>query len=55
MKRLLTILLLILGYAPTKPPTATFYIGMTEEQFIKDNNLKLKNKHITVASQSTKI
>ena len=43
MIRRLIILLLIVGCAPTKPPTATFYIGMTEEEFIELN----KNKPIT--------
>jgi len=43
MIRRLIILLLIVGCAPTKPPEATFYIGMTEEEFIELN----KNKPIT--------
>ena len=34
MKKLLLIILLIVGCAH-KPPTATFYIGMTEEEFMK--------------------
>ena len=46
MIRRLIILLLIVGCAPTKPPTASFYIGMTKEEFLiknphfldKDNN-----------------
>ena len=37
MIRRLTILLLIVGCAPTKPPAATFYIGMTEEEFVEVN------------------
>ena len=37
MKKLLLIALLIVGCAPTKPPTAQFYIGMTDKEF-KDNN-----------------
>ena len=36
MIRRLTILLLIVGCAH-KPPSAQFYIGMTEEEFIKEN------------------
>jgi len=36
MKRLI-ILLLIVGCAPTKPPLATFYIGMTTEEFLINN------------------
>ena len=36
MKKLLLIVLLIVGCAH-KPPTATFYIGMTEEEFIVKN------------------
>ena len=43
MKKLLLIALLIVGCAPTKPPTATFYLGMTEEEFLELN----KNKPIT--------
>ena len=43
MKKLLIILLLIVGCAPTKPPIATFYIGMTEKEFLELN----KNKPIT--------
>ena len=39
MKKLLLIALLIVGCAH-KPPTATFYIGMNEEEF------KNKNPHI---------
>ena len=47
MIRRLIILLLIVGCAPTKPPEATFYIGMTKEEFLiknphfldKDNNI----------------
>ena len=46
MKRLI-ILLLIAGCAPTKPPIkppiATFYIGMTEEQFNEQNKDKISN------------
>ena len=37
MKKLLLIALLIVGCAPTKPPTAQFYIGMTDKEF-KDKN-----------------
>ena len=42
MIRRLTILLLIVGCAH-KPPTASFYIGMTEEEFV-DNNPHLMGK-----------
>ena len=37
MIRRLIILLLIVGCAPTKPPAATFYIGMSKDEFIKQN------------------
>ena len=37
MIRRLTILLLIVGCAPTKPPAAQFYIGMTEKEYKKIN------------------
>ena len=40
MTRRLIILLLIVGCAH-KPPSATFYIGMTEEEFIIDNKITL--------------
>ena len=38
MIRRLIILLLIVGCVPTKP-TAQFYIGMTEEEFVNTNDL----------------
>jgi len=41
MKRLI-LLLLIVGCAH-KPPLATFYIGMTEEEFLNTNNLNLSS------------
>jgi len=43
MKKLLIILLFIVGCAPTKPPLATFYIGMTEEEFNEQNKDKISN------------
>ena len=43
MKKLLIILLLIVGCAPTKPPLATFYIGMTEEEFLELNNINFNS------------
>ena len=43
MKKLLLILLLIVGCAPTKPPIATFYIGMTEDEFYEQNKDKIAN------------
>ena len=44
MKKLILLsVILIVGCAPTKPPTATFYIGMTEKEFLELN----KNKPIT--------
>ena len=48
MKKLILLsILFIVGCAPTKPPEATFYIGMTKEEFLiknshfldKDNNI----------------
>ena len=41
MKKLLIILLLIIGCTSTKPPSAQFYLGMTEEEFIIDNEITL--------------
>ena len=43
MIRRLIILLLIVGCAPTKPPIATFYIGMTEKEFNEQNKDKITN------------
>ena len=43
MKKLILLTLLIVGCAPTKPPLATFYVGMTEKEFLELN----KNKPIT--------
>ena len=47
MKKLILLsILLIVGCAHktiTKPPLATFYIGMTEEAFIKQNKDKISN------------
>ena len=40
MKKLLIILLLIVGCAH-KPPQSTFYIGMTQEEFIEQNSLEV--------------
>ena len=37
MKKLLLIALLIVGCAPTRPPAAQFYIGMTEKEYKKIN------------------
>ena len=52
MIRRLIILLLIVGCAPTKPSTANFYIGMTEEEF-KEKNPDLRPMHedINISSQ----
>ena len=36
-KLILLFVVLIVGCAPTKPPIATFYIGMTTEEFEKIN------------------
>ena len=43
MIRRLIILLLIVGCAPTKPPMATFYIGMSEAEFNEHNKDKFSN------------
>ena len=53
MIRRLIILLLIVGCAPTKPPTATFYIGMTEEEFIQGNNINLDKTILFVSKSSS--
>ena len=42
MKKLIFIALLIVGCAH-KPPLATFYIGMTEEEFLKLNNINFNS------------
>ena len=54
MKKLILIALLIVGCAPTKPPTATFYIGMTEKEFIQGNNIASKSNIISKSSKSDK-
>ena len=54
MIRRLIILLLIVGCAPTKPPTATFYIGMTEKEFIQGNNIASQSNIISKSSKSDK-
>ena len=41
--KLLLFILLIVGCAPTKPPIATFYIGMTEDEFYEQNKDKIAN------------
>ena len=53
MKRykLLLIILLIVGCAPTKPSTSTFYIGMTEEDF-KVKNPELRPIYEDINSSS---
>ena len=44
MKKLILLsILLIVGCAPTKPPLATFYIGMTEEEFNEQNKDRISN------------
>ena len=44
MKKIILLsILLIVGCAPTKPPLATFYIGMTEEEFNEQNKDKIAN------------
>ena len=52
MLRRLIILLLIVGCAPTKPPTATFYIGMSEEEFKKENNINLNKKTLLFSTSN---
>jgi len=46
MIRRLIILLLIVGCAPTKPTTANFYLGMTEDEFLKQNNINIDTETI---------
>ena len=55
MKKLILIALLIVGCAPTKPPTATFYIGMTEKEFIQGNNIVSKSNIISKSDKFVKI
>ena len=56
MKKLLIIALLFVGCAPTKPSTANFYIGMTEEEFkVKNPNLRLMYEDINKFSEVEKI
>ena len=47
MKKLILLsILLIVGCAPTKPSTANFYIGMTEKEFIEQNNINMVTESI---------
>ena len=48
---ILVSILLIVGCAPTKPSTSTFYIGMTEEEF-KVKNPELRPIHEDINSSS---
>ena len=51
-KLLLITFILVVGCAPTKPPTTTFYIGMTKVEFLdKNSNTKFKANPITIDSQ----
>ena len=50
MIRRLIILLLIVGCAPT---TANFYIGMTEKEFIQQNNLIMNEENIVKRDRIT--
>ena len=52
MKKLLILALLFVGCAPTKPPTANFYIGMTEAEFIQGNNINIDKDYILVSKSS---
>ena len=56
MIRRLIILLLIVGCAPTKPPTATFHIGMKESEFLDNNPNILKSpKDVTFGSYKVSV
>ena len=51
MKKLILLsILLIVGCAPT---TASFYIGMTEEEFINQNNLIMNEENIVKSDKLT--
>ena len=50
MIRSLIILLLIVGCAPQT--TTTFYIGMTEEEFIKENNIDISIEEVIGVSKN---
>ena len=51
IRRLIILLLIVVGCAPTKPPQATFYLGMTEEDF-NENNPDIKPMHEDINSSS---
>ena len=55
MIRRLIILLLIVGCAPTKPPSVTFYLGMGEKEFIEKNNIDIDTKSIIAGSKGDSI
>ena len=54
MIRRLIILLLIVGCAPTKPPAATFYIGMSKDEFIKQNQTFVVENHGVIYFETEK-
>ena len=52
MKKLLIIALLFVGCAH-RPPSVTFYVGMTEKEFIQQNNLILNEENIVKTDKIT--
>jgi len=50
MKKLILLsIMLIVGCAPTKPPEATFYVGMSESKFVNINpTIKKKDREISL-------
>ena len=54
MKKLILLTLLIVGCAPTKPSTASFLIGMTNEEF-KEKNPRIKHMPFSMGNKRVAI
>ena len=53
MKKLILLSILLIVGCAHKPPSATFYVGMTEKEFIQQNNLILNEENIVKADKIT--
>ena len=53
MKKLILLFVVFIVGCAHKPPSATFYVGMTEKEFIQQNNLILNEENIVKADKIT--
>ena len=53
MKKLILLSVMFIIGCAHKPPSATFYVGMTEKEFIQQNNLILNEENIVKADKIT--